>query len=103
MNIRISQRSNDYLPAKVSPTALRNKNAFANFNTPTKVKNHTTLTPIQTKQNKNTVLLLTRKLNTHPFTIERLSNKGVSLYQEIERNKHFGQGIELMNRVSFKV
>ena len=80
-----------------------NQNLFTSLKKSHKTKPHQLLTLAEKKPNElNSVFLLSKKNPiTQPIAVS--DKKGVLLYQNVERDKSFSNGVELINRFHFKV
>ena len=100
MDIRITPFTNLRTQPKI--THADNRNRFTDFNKPHKTTSKQLLLQLKPKKNLNNVLVLSKKA-TASQPIVTLDKKGISLYQQVERNKLFSNGSELVNRFHFKV
>ncbi len=102
MDIRITPFST--LRAHPKTSLTDNRNRFTDFNKSPATKSRQLLLPtkqIQTKNLNNTLVLSSKTTVAQPIAVT--DKKGVFLYQQIERNKLFSNGTELINRFHFKV
>lgn len=101
MDIRITPFST--LRSQPKTNLADNRNRFTDFNKSPATKSRqlilsTTKTPVK---NLNNILVLSKKTTvTQP--IAATDKKGLLLYQQIERNKLFSNGTELINRFHLK-
>lgn len=104
MDIRVTSFS----PKQIKPKLKQNENPphFARLNGPIESKPKRLLLAITANKKSpskdlNSIFMLSKNsISTQPNI--RLNNKGVQLYQQIERGKLFTNGAELVNRFNFK-
>jgi len=102
VNIRITPFTPLNTQSKIDRTPKPDR--FISPNKPTATKSKSLLIPDkkQTKKLNNTFLLTNKKtMLVRPVVVA--DKKGVFLYQQIERDKSFSNGSELINRFHFKV
>lgn len=100
MDIRITPFTN--LRTQPKTTIADDRNRFTDVNKSHKTTPKRLLLSITPKKNLNNVLVLS-KTTTVSQPIVAADKKGVLLYQQVERNKLFSNGPELINRFHFKV
>ena len=100
MDIRITPYTNLRTQPKI--TIADDRNRFTDFNKLNKNTPKQLFLSITPKKSFNNVLVLSNK-TTASQPIITTNKKGVLLYQQVERNKLFSNGAELINRFNFKV
>ena len=100
VDIRLTPFTNLRTQPKI--TIADDRSRFADFNKSHKTKPKRLFLSITPKKNLNNILVLSKKsITLQPIVAP--DKKGVSLYQQVERNKLFSNGTELINRFHFKV
>ena len=101
MDIKITPFST--LRSQPKTNLADNRNRFTDFNKSPATKSRQLLLPAKKTpiKNLNNILVLSGKA-TVAQSITIVDKKGILLYQQIERNKLFSNGTELINRFQHK-
>ena len=106
VDIRITPFSAARSQPKINIADNRNRLAHFSRSSPSNSKQLTSSSPARKNtatKSLNDILVLTNKPELAQPSTTIADKKGVMLYQQLERNKLFSNGTELINRFHFRV